>query len=148
MKGKLKIVVPLALLIVLGGLYKVVLAKPSNVKHKVDGVVYILPKEFMLNLADDHFAKLNVALVLPPVFTLIFGHAFENPASSDVPALIQNGDSGSERTQRTLAETVGLLNADQRRVVAERMAGEDYRGARWKAARATTSSSAQAATTC
>jgi flagellar basal body-associated protein FliL len=64
-KGKLKIVVPLALLIVLGGLYKVVLAKPAHVKHKVDGAVYILPKEFMLNLADNHFAKLNVALVLP-----------------------------------------------------------------------------------
>jgi flagellar FliL protein len=64
-KGKLKIVVPLALLIVLGGLYKVVLAKPTNVKHKVDGAVYILPKEFMLNLADNRFAKLNVALVLP-----------------------------------------------------------------------------------
>ncbi len=65
MKGKLKIVVPLALLIVLGGLYKVVLAKPAEVKHKVDGTVYILPKEFMLNLTDSHFAKLNVALVLP-----------------------------------------------------------------------------------
>ena len=66
MKGKLKIVVPLALLIVLGGLYKVVLAKPSNVKHKVDGVVYILPKEFMLNLADSHCATLTVARARPP----------------------------------------------------------------------------------
>jgi flagellar basal body-associated protein FliL len=65
-KGKLKIIVPLALLIVLGGLYKVVLAKPAEEHHKVDGQVYVLPKEFMLNLADGHFGKLNVALVLKP----------------------------------------------------------------------------------
>jgi flagellar FliL protein len=64
-KGKLKIVVPLALLIVLGGLYKVVLAKPAVDKSKVHGAVYVLPKEFMLNLSDKHFAKLGVALVLP-----------------------------------------------------------------------------------
>ena len=64
MKGKLKIVVPLALLIVLGGLYKVVLAKPAEVHKKVDGQVYVLPKEFLLNLSDGHFAKMNVALVL------------------------------------------------------------------------------------
>src|SRR3954464_4742241 len=64
MKGKLKIIIPLVLLIVLGGLYKVVLAKPVEVKHKVDGQVYVLPKEFLLNLADKHFVKLNVGLVL------------------------------------------------------------------------------------
>ena len=64
MKGKLKIVLPLAVLLVLGGLYKVVLAKPTDAKHKVDGQVYVLPKEFLLNLADGHFVKLNVGLVL------------------------------------------------------------------------------------
>jgi flagellar basal body-associated protein FliL len=64
MRGKLKIVVPIALLIVLGGLYKVVLAKPAEGHHKVDGQVYVLPKEFLLNLADHHFVKLNVGLVL------------------------------------------------------------------------------------
>jgi flagellar basal body-associated protein FliL len=63
-KGKLKIVLPLAVLLVLGGLYKVVLAKPTDAKHKVDGQVYVLPKEFLLNLADGHFVKLNVGLVL------------------------------------------------------------------------------------
>jgi flagellar FliL protein len=66
MKGKLKIVVPVALLIVLGGLYKVVLAKPTDQHMKVQGQVYVLPKEFLLNLADGHFVKLNVALVLAP----------------------------------------------------------------------------------
>jgi flagellar FliL protein len=63
-KGKLKFVLPLALLLVLGGLYKVVLAKPAESHLKVEGQVYVLPKEFLLNLADQHFVKLNVGLVL------------------------------------------------------------------------------------
>lgn len=66
MKRKLKFIIPIALLIVLGGAYKVVLAKPAKEKKKVDGVVYVLPKEFLINLSDSHFAKLDVALVLPP----------------------------------------------------------------------------------
>jgi flagellar basal body-associated protein FliL len=63
-KGKLKIILPLTLLLVLGGLYKVVLAKPTEAHHKVDGQVYVLPKEFLLNLSGNHFVKLNVGLVL------------------------------------------------------------------------------------
>ena len=52
--------------LVLGGVYKFVLAKPATAeaKPKVDGTVYILQKEFLLNLADGRFAKLTVALVL------------------------------------------------------------------------------------
>jgi flagellar basal body-associated protein FliL len=65
-KGKLKFIIPIALLIVLGGAYKVVLAKPAAEKKKVDGVVYVMPKEFLINLSDGHFLKLDVALVLPP----------------------------------------------------------------------------------
>jgi flagellar basal body-associated protein FliL len=65
-RGKLKIILPVALLIVLGGLYKVVLAKPTVDHSKVQGQVYVLPREFLINLADGHFAKLNVALVLAP----------------------------------------------------------------------------------
>ena len=66
MKGKLKIVVPLVLLLALGGVYKTVLAKPkAEPKYKVEGLVYVLPKEFTLNTADDRYAKLWVALVLP-----------------------------------------------------------------------------------
>ena len=67
MRGKLKFIIPLVLLLVLGGAYKMVLAKPAKgPKPHVDGTVYVLPKEFLINLADGHFAKLDVALVLPP----------------------------------------------------------------------------------
>ena len=35
---------------------------------------------------------LVLLLILPPVFTLIFGHAFETTGSSNVPALLENRD--------------------------------------------------------
>lgn len=65
MKKKLMIVLPV-LLVVLGGAYKFVLAKPKDAeaKPKVDGSVYILEKEFLVNLHDSRFAKVTVALVL------------------------------------------------------------------------------------
>jgi flagellar FliL protein len=57
---------PLVALLVLGGAYKTVLAKAPEKKPepKVHGEIYILPKEFLVNLDDDRYAKLTVALVL------------------------------------------------------------------------------------
>lgn len=68
MKGKLKFIIPIVLLVVVGGLYKFVLAKPKaeGAKPKVAGAVYILPKEFIVNLADGRYAKFNIALVMKP----------------------------------------------------------------------------------
>ncbi|HEY4095263.1 MAG TPA: flagellar basal body-associated FliL family protein [Baekduia sp.] len=64
MMSKLKIVLPV-LLVVLGGVYKFVLAKPAVVpKPKVAGQVYIMPKDFLINLKGGRFAKLDAALVL------------------------------------------------------------------------------------
>ena len=63
MKKKLLIILPIMLLVVVGG-WKLVFAKEAEPKHKVDGIVYVLPKEFLINLSDDHYAKLNVGLVL------------------------------------------------------------------------------------
>ena len=63
MKTKLMIALPV-LLIVMGGVYKFALAKPPVVHKKIDGEVYVLPKDFLINLTDGRFAKLNVALVL------------------------------------------------------------------------------------
>jgi flagellar FliL protein len=66
MKKKLMIILPV-LLIVLGGVYKFVLAKPAAVpKPKVDGEVYVLPRDFLVNTSDGRFVKLDVALVLAP----------------------------------------------------------------------------------
>jgi hypothetical protein len=68
-KSKLKFIVPLVLLI-LGGTYKFVLAKPAPApKPKVEGEVYVLPKDFLINLSDGKFAKLGVGLVFDEGYT-------------------------------------------------------------------------------
>ena len=63
-----KLVPIIALLAVLGGAYKFVLAKPAEAEKKpepkVHGTVYMLQKEFLVNLADGRFAKLQVGLIL------------------------------------------------------------------------------------
>jgi flagellar basal body-associated protein FliL len=60
----LKIIIPVVL-VALGGVYKFVLAKPAEAgpPPKVAGEVYVLPKEFLVNLKDGKFAKLAIALV-------------------------------------------------------------------------------------
>ena len=65
MASKLKIVIPVVLLLVLGGVYKFVLSKPAAVaKPKIEGTVYVLPKEFLVNLSEGRFAKLGVGIVI------------------------------------------------------------------------------------
>jgi flagellar basal body-associated protein FliL len=61
-----KIIPVVVLLAALGGVYKFVLAKPAAAKPKpkVTGTVYMLQKEFLVNLADGRFAKLTIGLVL------------------------------------------------------------------------------------
>jgi flagellar basal body-associated protein FliL len=68
MKGKRKkvILIAVGILVVAGLAYKMVLAPKSESKVKVEGTVYVMPKEFLLNLAGGRFAKLTVALVLAP----------------------------------------------------------------------------------
>jgi flagellar protein FliL len=68
MKSKLKIIIPV-LLVVLGGTYKFVLAKPAaTAKPKVHGEVYVMPKDFLVNLADGKFAKVDVGFVFKEGF--------------------------------------------------------------------------------
>jgi flagellar basal body-associated protein FliL len=66
----MKKILPIVLIALLAGAggYKFVLAKPKKKeeKPKVEGTVYVLGKEFLVNLADGRFAKLTVALVLDP----------------------------------------------------------------------------------
>ena len=67
MKKKI-LIIPVVALLVAGGAYKTVLAKPKEKapEPKVHGEVYVLPKEFLVNLADGRYAKLSVALVVEP----------------------------------------------------------------------------------
>lgn len=63
-KKKLMIVVVAALVVVAGG-WKMVFAKEAESKpSKIHGDVYVLGKDFLVNLADGHYAKLGVAIVV------------------------------------------------------------------------------------
>ncbi len=65
MNKKILILIPI-LLLAAGAGYKFALGKPAEAKPepKVHGTVYVLGKEFLVNLADGHFGKLTVGLVL------------------------------------------------------------------------------------
>ena len=62
-----KLIPVIIAVLALGGVYKFVIAKPpakAAPKPKVHGSVYMLEKEFLVNLADGRFAKLQIGLVL------------------------------------------------------------------------------------
>jgi flagellar protein FliL len=61
-KIMLALVVPL---LVLGVGYKMTAAKPVS-KDKIKGTIYVMPKDFLLNLTDGRYVKLTVALQLAP----------------------------------------------------------------------------------
>ena len=62
------IIIAVVALLVAGGAYKTVLAKPKTKAKKpnVEGTVYVLQKEFLVNLAEERYAKITAALVLNP----------------------------------------------------------------------------------
>jgi flagellar basal body-associated protein FliL len=80
MKKKI-IIIAVAALVLAGGAYKTVLAKPKEKapEPKVHGTVYVLPKEFLVNLADGRYAKLQVALVVEHVAAAAGGHGAPAP---------------------------------------------------------------------
>ncbi len=63
-----KIIIAVVALVAAGGAYKFVLAKPKAEAKKpnVEGTLYVLQKEFLVNLADARYAKVSAALVLNP----------------------------------------------------------------------------------
>jgi flagellar basal body-associated protein FliL len=75
------IILAVVLLAGLGGAYKFVLAKPkkAEAKPKVTGQVYILQKEFLVNLADGKYAKLQIALLVPHLPVAAGGHGAPTP---------------------------------------------------------------------
>ncbi len=79
MKGKLRVVLPIAALALAFGVYKLVLAKPAESSAKVHGQVYVLPKEFVLNMEGGRYAKLTVGLVLAEGEAIEGGHGAAPP---------------------------------------------------------------------
>jgi flagellar basal body-associated protein FliL len=65
MTKKRLIIVVSIVLVTLGGGYKFGFAKQAEEKpSKIHGEVYVLGKDFLVNLADGHYAKLGVAIVV------------------------------------------------------------------------------------
>ena len=63
--GKLKFIVPVAVLVVAAGVYKFVLSKPAPApEKKIAGEVYVVPSSFTVNLAGGRYAKVTVGMVL------------------------------------------------------------------------------------
>jgi ABC-2 type transport system permease protein len=78
----------------------------KKLRSSLQAINSVTVKEFIHIYRD--WRILVLLLILPPVFTLIFGHAFENTGSSNVPALLENRDQSpqSDRFVRQLtAET-------------------------------------------
>ncbi|HET9124706.1 MAG TPA: flagellar basal body-associated FliL family protein [Solirubrobacteraceae bacterium] len=67
MKSK-KVLIPLVLLLVVAavGAKMFLLPKKSQAKQIVNGTIYVLPKQFELNLSDGKYATMTVALLLAP----------------------------------------------------------------------------------
>jgi flagellar FliL protein len=64
MKKKLPIILVVVLIVAAAG-YKFTRPKPV-VKMKINGTVYVMPKDFLLNLSDGRYAKVTVGLLLAP----------------------------------------------------------------------------------
>jgi flagellar protein FliL len=64
---KKKIIIVLVV-VLLGGGYvaKGMLMPPKKTHDKIAGTIYVLPKEFLVNLADGRYGKVTVALDLAP----------------------------------------------------------------------------------
>ena len=65
LKDKKKVIVLVLALVLAATAYKFVFAGTPDANARIHGQVYVLPKEFLINLTDGRFAKLTVALVLP-----------------------------------------------------------------------------------
>jgi len=59
-----KILAVIPILLFLG--YTMTKPKPKVPKTKIQGTIYVMPKEFLLNLKDGRYAKVAVALDLAP----------------------------------------------------------------------------------
>jgi flagellar basal body-associated protein FliL len=92
MTKKKKIII-IAVVVLLGGGYVAkgfVMPPPKNT-DKVKGTLYLMPKEFLVNLADGRYGKVDVALLLAP--------GQSNGATS-----AEGGGSGNSGTVGTLPE--------------------------------------------
>ena len=66
MSKKRILIIAVVVLLVGGYVAKGVLMPPPKKHDKIAGTLYLLPKEFLVNLADGRYGKVDVALQLAP----------------------------------------------------------------------------------
>src|SRR5947209_14057086 len=66
-------------------------------RTSLSAILSVAYKEFLHIYRDRRV--LLLLIILPPIFTLVFGHAFEAGEMTDVPAVLVNAD-GTPRAQR------------------------------------------------
>src|SRR5436190_13300397 len=69
-------------------------------RQSISAILSVAYKEFLHIYRDRRV--LILLLILPPVFTLVFGHAFEAGEMKNVPALLINRDQ-SDRAERFMS---------------------------------------------
>ncbi len=99
MKKKLKFILPVPiLLVVLAGAYLTVLApkKAAASPPKVNGTLVELPTDFVVNLADGHYGKVSMALLLttPPPATATVAGVTTLPQDAEIRAVITDELTG------------------------------------------------------
>jgi flagellar basal body-associated protein FliL len=101
MKKKLKFILPVPILLaVLAGAYMTVLAPKKAVaaRPKVNGTLVELPADFVVNLADGHYGKISVALLLttaPPATATVNG-VTTLPQDAEIRAVITDQLTGMQ----------------------------------------------------
>ena len=112
-----KLLIPLlAVVLLLGGYegYSMATAKPAP-KQKIPGTIYVLGKDFTLNMADGNYATLTVALVLAPSQQM----TTTDPNNPDADRLWRSArGGGGPRDHHQRAHRPAIEHADQRRTVA------------------------------
>ena len=124
---KKKLIIVVVALVGAGGAYKTVLAKPAEKqeKPKVEGQVYVMPKEFLVNLSGGRFAKFSVALVMPHLPVAAGGHGAPAPPEgygaepqeaiirdlitnevTDIPAAELVDHVGREKVKKAILEAI------------------------------------------
>ena len=66
MSKKILIIIAVVVVVIAGGAAYTFAKPKKTTKERIDGTIYILPKQFTLNLAGGQYATLTVALLLPP----------------------------------------------------------------------------------
>lgn len=118
---KKKLIVVLVVVFAIGAFAAYSMAMPHKVvKQKIDGTIYVLQKQFTINLSGGQYATLTVALLLPPTQTVGTTSASNPPPTgfgsltdeAPIRAIITN--DVTDQPESALISAVGRRNLERR----------------------------------